>query len=147
VTIIIDTREQRPFHFDDWPTSAGTLATGDYSIQGIEERVAIERKSLQDLVGCCGRDRERFKRELQRLKAYDCRAVIIEADAGQVVNGAFRGQLKPAHIIGSVASWQTRYSVPFVWAGDHGAAWTLAILRTYHKQLAELVKATGGTTA
>jgi DNA excision repair protein ERCC-4 len=67
--IAVDSREQRPFTFDAWPTAPATLAAGDYSIVGLEEHVAIERKSLDDLAGCCGRDRDRFKRELHRLQA------------------------------------------------------------------------------
>ena len=32
----------------------GGLYTGDYSIKGLERFVAIERKSLDDLMGCLG---------------------------------------------------------------------------------------------
>ena len=52
--IIIDSREQRPFDFlsqnGDIETERGTLDTGDYSVAGLESRVAVERKSLADLV-------------------------------------------------------------------------------------------------
>ena len=64
--IIIDTREQAPFAFRhermDATTEPGTLAVGDYSLAGLEDRVAVERKSLPDLVMCLGRERERFER-------------------------------------------------------------------------------------
>lgn len=73
--IIIDTREQAPFAFRhermDATTEPGTLAVGDYSLAGLEDRVAVERKSLPDLVMCLGRERERFERELARGAALD----------------------------------------------------------------------------
>ena len=50
--IIIDTREQAPFTFRHErmgaTTEPGTLAVGDYSLAGLEDRVAVERKSLPD---------------------------------------------------------------------------------------------------
>jgi len=60
-TIICDSREQLPYEFSgmEWgagetcvvPTVVRGLAQGDYSIQGLEDRIAIERKSLDDLYG------------------------------------------------------------------------------------------------
>ena len=78
--IIIDSREQHPFDFQG-PTQIGTLATGDYSIVGLEHLLAVERKSLDDLLACIGHERDRFKRELQRLRAYRFRMLVIEATA------------------------------------------------------------------
>lgn len=47
--IAVDTREQLPW-FDGQPWAARrTLAVGDYSIVGCEGKVAVERKSLEDL--------------------------------------------------------------------------------------------------
>lgn len=43
-TIIVDTREQQPWHFDNYVKANIKLDTGDYSIQGLEDIVAIERK-------------------------------------------------------------------------------------------------------
>ena len=147
--ILIDTREQAPFTFDH-PTQAATLPTGDYSLRGLAEYVAIERKSLPDLCACIGRDRDRFKRELHRLQAYQCAAVVIEADMGAIVAGEYRSRVHPAAIVGSLSKWLVRYRVPFLFAGTHGATVTLAILRNYHNHPAEMlgaVTAEGSLTA
>ncbi len=32
--IVVDSRERTPFYFGDWPTTPGTLTSGDYSIVG-----------------------------------------------------------------------------------------------------------------
>ena len=47
--IIIDTREQEEYSFSCSSTKK-KLAAGDYSIEGFENRVAVERKSLDDFV-------------------------------------------------------------------------------------------------
>lgn len=62
--LIIDSREQAPYDFAtyDVDTEPGTLHTGDYSLAGFEDRVAIERKSLDDLIACLCVGRERFER-------------------------------------------------------------------------------------
>jgi ERCC4-type nuclease len=77
--IVVDTREQAPLRFGAWPTVAAGLRTGDYSIEGFEDRVAVERKGLSDLFTCVGRERPRFERELVRLAAMDYGAVVLEA--------------------------------------------------------------------
>ena len=60
-------------------TEAATLATGDYTVKGLEHVVAVERKSLPDLLGCIGRDHARFDREVLRLLAYPVRCLIVES--------------------------------------------------------------------
>ena len=45
-TIIIDTREQQPWDFDSYSKINAKLDTGDYSIEGLENIVAIERKKI-----------------------------------------------------------------------------------------------------
>jgi len=141
--IVIDTREQKPWAFPaDVEAVAGSLDTADYSLFGLEHLAAIERKSLDDFCGCCGRDRSRFERELQRLKAYRCRAVIIEAGIGDVLAHAYRSKIAPASVLGSAAAWQTRYDTPFVWAGtrEQAAHYALLILRGFHRDCLRFAK-------
>ena len=85
--IVCDSREQNPFQFQGYPAvvNAGTLASGDYSLHGFENRIAIERKSMPDLIACLSTERERFQRELQRLKAVDAACVIIESPAADLL--------------------------------------------------------------
>src|SRR5271155_38776 len=89
--ILIDTREQAPLAFGDIATERATLVTGDYSVvaDGVDLRgvVAIERKSVSDLLGCIGGQRERFERELQRLAQLRFRALVIEATFSEVAAG------------------------------------------------------------
>jgi ERCC4-type nuclease len=60
-TVVVDSREQLPYEFLGMvgpagealvvPTKVKGLASGDYSIEGMGDRIAIERKSLDDLFG------------------------------------------------------------------------------------------------
>ncbi len=121
VTALIDTREQQLLDLSPLKTEAATLPTGDYSLKGLEHVVAIERKSLDDLLGCVGRDRERFDREVQRLLAYPVRVLLIEATWAQIELGQWRSKLKPEAVIGSLLGWQaTGLAIHMV--GDHERA-------------------------
>lgn len=121
-TVVIDSREQRPWQFQNLPSEQGTLSTGDYSVKGLEHLVAIERKSLDDLLGCVGRERDRFLRELQRLKAYKFKALIIEATYEDIQRGEWRSKVHPNAVAGSLAGWMAQYQIPIFLAGDHESA-------------------------
>jgi len=121
ITAIIDTREQTPLDLSPIKSERAALATGDYSIKGLEDYISIERKSLSDLVGCIGNDRSRFERELMRLKAYETRAVVVEANWSDLVEGRWKSKLKPRSATGSVLSW-IEFGIPFLFVGDHAGA-------------------------
>jgi len=139
--IIVDSREQNPFSFErqtDVEVIAGSLATGDYSLPGLEDMVAVERKSLDDLVGClAGGGRERFERELSRGRALACFAVVVEAGFGELAGKQYRSRMNPHAAAQSVIAFQVRYKTPFIWAGsrlnaEYFTYWTLA---KFHKEI------------
>lgn len=68
---------------------AATLATGDYSLLGLESHVCIERKSREDFLGCVGRERERFDREIQRMLAYPVRVLLVETTWPEIEMGGW----------------------------------------------------------
>ena len=78
--IVRDTREQRGWTFDGLRVEVATLQTGDYSVRGLEQVVAIERKSHQDLYNTLAtvRSRARFARELERAKELRFFALVVE---------------------------------------------------------------------
>ena len=151
MTILVDSREQKPFTFEryDVQIQPGTLSVGDYSLYSLEDKVAVERKSLPDLVQCLGRERERFERELQRGAALDAFAVVIEAGWTDLAGGNFRSQLNPHAACQSTLAFMARYRLPFLFAGSRPAAeysvW--GFLRQYlegaRKRWASIVKAHG----
>ena len=124
--IIVDSREQAPFSFTheryEAQTQPGTLSVGDYSLAGLEDKVAVERKSLPDLVTCLGRERERFERELMRGAALDAFCVVCEGSWLELARGEYRSQLKPHAACQSVLAFTARYRVSFLFAGGRTAA-------------------------
>lgn len=121
VTAIIDSRERRPFDLDPLRAVRGTLSTGDYSVAGLEAVISIERKSLADLVQCCGVERERFERELMRLHAYPVRAVLVEASWADLKAGGWRSKITPQSVTSSVLGWCAQ-GVPILLCGDRDEA-------------------------
>jgi ERCC4-type nuclease len=142
ITVIADSREQNPFDLSPLKTVQGSLTTGDYSILGLEHEVAIERKSLQDLIGCVGRERERFDREVKRLLGYPVRAVICEGSYGQIEAKAYRGSVHPNAVAGSIIGWCAS-GVPVIMAGTRARAQEIAVrmlVIAAKRRYAELVK-------
>jgi ERCC4-type nuclease len=83
-TVIIDSNEQRPFDFSYHANWIGAsvrrkLPTGDYSIEGMEDILTLERKSLADLILTLTQYRSRFFAECERMVQFKHRAIIIEA--------------------------------------------------------------------
>lgn len=116
-TILVDTREQRPLVFSEAVSVAVvTLPTGDYSVAGLTDRVAIERKSLADFVACVGPERERFLDCCRRLRDYEFRAIVVEASVEDVLAGAYRSRTRPQSVLGTSIAVFADYGVPTLWA-------------------------------
>ena len=116
-TIIIDTREQTPWTFEA-ETVRATLHTGDYSVQGLEHSVAIERKSLADLVGSLTAGRDRFLRECDRLMSYRYKAIVVEGTVEDVWGKAYRSTVSPKSVLASTLAITCDRGVPVVWSGN-----------------------------
>ena len=128
LTAIIDTREQIPLDLSPLQVARAGLATGDYSLKGLEHVVSLERKSLDDLLGCVGQERERFDREVVRLLAYPVRALIVEATWVDLEAGDWRSKVTSGAALGSVLGWIAA-GLPVVMAGNHERAGRFASRR------------------
>lgn len=120
---VVDTREQRPLDLSPMQMVPGTLATGDYSVKGLEHVVSVERKSLPDLLACVGQERERFDREVQRLLAYPTRALVVEATWQDIEAGNWQSRVSAAAALGSLLGW-VAMGLPIIMSGDHKRAGT-----------------------
>ncbi len=136
--ILVDSREQSPFlfqgsYYKNIVIERAALPTGDYSLAGLADKIAVERKELGDLIQCLGRERERFERELQRAGALDCFVVVIEGSWQDMAQGLYRGKFNPHADCQSIAAFMARYQIPFMFAGTRPAAEYVAwsVLRQY----------------
>jgi len=127
----MDTREQAGFSFKNMSadkkdgggiivvrTKKVGLKTGDYSIEGLEDRFSIERKSMEDLLNCVGNDRKRFAGpggQLDRLNQFDVGHVMVEADWMHLQKGIQKTGLSPRTVSSSVASWTLNYYPNIHW--------------------------------
>lgn len=124
VPVVIDTREQRPFAFVGLrglkslgsplmviDTVRSTLKSGDYSLEGYESQVSIERKSVADLYGTLAKGRARFERELARLSAMAFACVVVEGEWSELLAYPERigGRVSASSIFRSVLAWQQRF--------------------------------------
>ena len=127
--IVVDTREQKPYRF----TRCQVLPTGDYSLVGLENCIAIERKSAADLAGSLGAGRARFQRELERLAQLDYAAIVVEASLRQLLQPPPFSRMHPKAVVNSMLAWSVKYRVSVFFAGDraHGHAVTYQLLTKY----------------
>jgi DNA excision repair protein ERCC-4 len=140
--ILVDTREHSPFSFRGYEVrpEPATLPTGDYSLPGFEDRAAIERKSLDDLISCLmGNNRERFERELTRGRRYELFAIVVEAALSDVSRGNYKSEMKPHAAMQSIIAFQVRYGVPFLWCENRAGAeyYTYWLLSKYLREIEE----------
>jgi DNA excision repair protein ERCC-4 len=120
-SVIVDTREQAPFHFtniEPWsivPLVHCALPTGDYSLRGFESRVTIERKSISDFIGSITAGRDRFEREFERMAQMEFAAVIVEGELSDVLSHSKQNtRVATDSILGTLDSWRIRYGVHWV---------------------------------
>ena len=112
--LIADTREKSPLAFAHLESVRGTLHTGDYSIQNLTSRFAVERKSVADLVSSLTRARQRFIRELERMRGMDFARLLIVGRPCDLAAHLARRAVNAASILGSLEAVNTRL-VPVVW--------------------------------
>ena len=119
--LIIDTREQTPLAFSWLPSRTGTLTSGDYSIAGLESDFAIERKSIPDLVGSLTSGRERFMREVDRLRGFPFARLLIVGTEAEIIEGQYRSNANPTAMMHSLHAIESR-GLPVVFTATPAAA-------------------------
>ena len=137
--IVVDSREQWPYRFKD--SIVKGLEAGDYSIEGLEDRITVERKTKQDAYASLGRGRARFERELKRLSKYDYPVIVIESDLASFLEAPAFTMLNPRAAINSLISWSVKYGVHVFFASDrrYAKAITYRILEKFFKHSKETV--------
>jgi DNA excision repair protein ERCC-4 len=124
--IVIDTRENRPYSFTDRVETVNkALPAGDYSVQGAETQIAVERKSLDDYLSTIIHAQARFGRELSLLQRYPRAWIVVEGSLEEVLQGRYTSRAHPQAVLALTASLMTRYGVPVLFVGDRPSACAL----------------------
>lgn len=86
-TIVKDSREQEGYTFEPSKSNYHTcngmivkkLDTGDYTVEGLEDKLCIERKaSVTEFANNVGQDKHRFMQEIERMKSFPYKFIILE---------------------------------------------------------------------
>lgn len=148
-TVGIDTREQLPYAFKSImanadqgggpiavPTERITLRTGDYSVLGYSELVAIERKSKADLYGSVA-NRDNFVARLERMTEIASRggycAIVVECEMGDCLIPPDHSKLNPKALNRTILAWRQRYRCDWYFLPDRswGESFTYRILERF----------------
>ncbi|MCX5805644.1 MAG: hypothetical protein NT010_06180 [Proteobacteria bacterium] len=136
--VLIDTREKSPFDFSrfhNWirEERRQRLNIGDYSIEGMENLVALERKSLSDLITTLIQQRPRFFKMCEQLARYRWRALLVEAsyeDIKSPYSAEYCTLAHPNAISGTLDALESRFGIPIIYtslyrplAEEKAASW------------------------
>ena len=129
-SVIVDSREQIPFEFTS--SKIGNiinrkLNTGDYSIEGLEETLCIERKAtVNEFYNNI--TQKRFWAEMERMKSYKYRFLIFEFSASDVDMFPYGAdlpasvlkklQISSAYLMKCIAKIQTQYDIHVIFGGN-----------------------------
>lgn len=145
-TLLVDSREQTPLPFTRLQAVRAGLVTGDYSVHGAENLFAIERKSIADLVSSITVERDRFERELIRLRGYEFKRLLIIGSPEDIQQQRYRSRTTPAAVMATISAFDARY-VPVVFAAtpevagllvERWAAWFAYSLQSIAKAISHI---------
>ena len=84
-TIIVDTREQLPWDFEENTIAKEKLDTGDYSVKGLEDILCIERKrSVSEIAN--NLTEKRFDDVLSRMSKYKFAFLLLEFSVDDILS-------------------------------------------------------------
>jgi ERCC4-type nuclease len=117
-------------------------------IAGLENYIAIERKSIDDRVSWINNgNRGRFEKELYRAKALDYFAMVVETVLSDLVKGKYESAMLPQSVIQSILAFAIRYRLPIFFCENRAyGQWVIESLlakyvREMDKKLAGIKKA------
>ncbi len=141
IPLVIDTREQMPWSFDadTFSTISRGLKTGDVSVLGLEDVIAIERKNLGDAVNSVIGQWQRLLKELYRLAAMDHPLFVVEASVEDILTHKYESDAEPLAVLGRLNSVMIDHHIPVIFAGTRAVAETFV-----ERWLVQAVRKCGG---
>ena len=129
--VVVDTREKQPLplyaNHPNWigGEGRGTMKTGDYTLEGMESLLSLERKNLTDLVACSIFYRERFLAACARLAKFRWKAILVEATYEDIKGGFEQfdipSEVHPNTVCGTLDAIEAKFGIPIIYASRNQA--------------------------
>jgi hypothetical protein len=144
-TIIIDTREQIPWEFGFHNTAKKKLDTGDYTIEGFENILAIERKKSVSEIAT-NLSESRFSDVLDRLSKIKHSYMVFEFSLDEVYSFPVGSDIPKKlwdklrisgnYIIKRLIEIQLKYNIQVVFCGDSDNAekFSVSLMKRIYEQ-------------
>ena len=121
---VVDTREQNPLcfrRFRGWfaKVERRALRLGDYSVQGMEDTRAVERKDLADLIGSFTTNRTVFVDRLRRMAELPHSLLVVTSSLTEIKSAYPYRAANPNHITQSLLAVVTGLRLPFICTDTH----------------------------
>jgi hypothetical protein len=137
--VVIDSQEHMGYKFErftNWfsGTIRRRLPVGDYTLQGMEEEVAVERKTLADLISSIIHDRKDFIEKCKRLSGFKKKCLVIEGSLASIKTPYEDSQAHPNAVLGSLLATQERWDIPVCFLDEFLLAeeFVASMLSKYH---------------
>jgi ERCC4-type nuclease len=138
--VLVDTREKEPFPLrSNHPNWIGgerriALKTGDYTVEGMESLLCLERKNLADIVACTMTYRKRFLAVCSRLARFPWKAILVEASLEDIKGGFEQFDIPsgvhPNAVCGFLDAIEAKFGIPVIYtstvqdlATERAASW------------------------
>jgi len=137
--VLIDTREKYPFDFSRFKNWIGghkslALKAGDYSVEGMETLLILERKTLTDLITTVIQQRVRFFKQCEKMTKYRWRALLVEASYEDIKTpydqDEYNTLAHPNAVSGTLDALEARFGIPVIYtslyrplAEEKAASW------------------------
>lgn len=131
-TFVVDTREKRPYIFPG--AKSATLSVGDYTVEGFEDRFAIERKSYEDIYASLTKRLTSFRSQLRRLGQLHNRYLLIDCTLSAFMLGHVFHKLPGPQALERLTRLCHNYGVPFCFCDRHGPALAASLLLQFYKE-------------
>lgn len=133
--IIQDTREQEPWDFSFYgvDTVVRKLDTGDYSVEGLEDILCIERKkSTGEIAINLGSKNATFVKELERMRSFKAKYLIFEfsiqtllsfpALSGIPKSGLSKIRMNAGYIVKLLQKYEEEYNIEIIYCNSKAQA-------------------------
>ena len=137
-TVIKDTREKQGWFFKRFGKCKGTvvqtLKTGDYTIEGLEDILCVERKaSPAEIAINMGKKKNAFDAEMERISKFRLPYLVLEFSVSELLDfpensGIPQHKIKKVKMSGKyllrcILEYQIKYGINVLFCGDKTNAW------------------------